>query len=171
MQERKTAWRDHKLRTKYTPMIVVICIMLLLPVLTIRTPNLQSVSTTSGNHFPSYSEVTRDVEFTLGKSFERTNNVNHPDFADRSASNIVDEIDDFLPEGLERVTDVDVYYTDVSLSITQLHIIEDREFLGPGSMFLNILLNDDNDNRNYRFDNGGSYYVANDGTYLDVDIS
>ncbi|MHA2265933.1 MAG: hypothetical protein ACXAEN_26365, partial [Candidatus Thorarchaeota archaeon] len=100
-----------------------------------------------------------------------SNNVNHPDFADRSAQNIADEINDFLPEGLERVTDVDIYYTDVSLSITQLHIIEDREFLGPGSMFLNVLLNDDHDSHNYIFDNGGSYYVANDGTYLDVDIS
>jgi hypothetical protein len=113
------------MRSKHTPMIAVICIMLLLPVLTIRTPNLQSVSASSGNHFPSYSEVTRDVEFTLGKSFEKSNNVNHPDFADRSAQNIADEINDFLPEGLERVTDVDIYYTDVSLSITQLHIIED----------------------------------------------
>ncbi len=117
-----------------------------------------------------YVEVIRDVDFTLGKSFSTSNYIDHPDYATRSALDVVNEIDEFMPEGLEHVTDVDVYYTDVSLNITQIYVIEDREFGGPGSVFLNVLLNRDYTYHDYTFDNDGSYYVASDGEIVTVNI-
>ncbi|MFQ5884808.1 MAG: hypothetical protein ACE5IO_06880, partial [Thermoplasmata archaeon] len=131
---------------------------------------LGPVALLSGDYVPSYSQVTRDVDFTFGKSFNADNNITHPDFAERSASHINEQIDDFLPNGLQRVTDVDIYYTDVSIHITQLHVIEDQELIGPGEIFFEFLLNRDRVNHEYRDDNNGNYYVTDDGTYLDVDI-
>ena len=114
----------------------------------------------------SYTEVTRDVEFALGKTFEVDNTVTPDDFTERSAATVAESVNDFLPEGLERVTDVDVYSTDLTFSITQIYVIEDREFLDGGSIFLTAELNRD---QTSLFDNDGSYYYAHDGTLLDVD--
>lgn len=149
---------------------IALAILLLFgPLASLSFVNTNGNSQLRRNTSASYTEVTRDVEFELGKSFSTTNTVSHPDYAERSASAITDTIDEYVPEGVERVTDVDVYYTDISISITQIHVIEDREF-GAGSIYLNVVLNDDA-NKDYTFDNNGNYYVANDGDYLDVDIS
>jgi hypothetical protein len=120
-------------------------------------------------HEVAYSSVTRDVEFQLSKSFEVSNTVTHPDLSERSAQHVVDGVGDFLPEGVERVTDVDVYVTELSITISQIHVIEDRDF-GSGEVYLNLRLND-YDNEDYTFDNGGNCYVVNDGDYLDVDLT
>ncbi|MBY8998475.1 MAG: hypothetical protein KGD60_12155 [Candidatus Thorarchaeota archaeon] len=157
-----------KTETKIASLVIFSILLTSIP--TIGTSGLPSISRVSQSTSQSFSQVTRDVEFTLGKSFEFENTVTHPDFTERSASNIVDQIDEFLPEGLEKVTDVDVYYTQVSISITQLHVIEDQEFLGPGSIYFNFLLNRDHAYHEYTDDNDGSFYVTDDGTYLDVDI-
>ena len=151
--------------TKY--MILAICTLLLTSIPIIGNNEIASMEYATQSNPASYSQVTRDVEFTLGKTFEVDNSVSHPDFAERSAATIADNIDDFLPEGLEKVTDVDIYYTQILLSITQIHVIEDQEWLGPGSIYFDFLLNR---NHEYRDDNDGNYYVADDGTFLNVDI-
>ncbi|MDF1538144.1 MAG: hypothetical protein P1Q69_04495 [Candidatus Thorarchaeota archaeon] len=145
--------------------IMIVCLFVSTPLVGSQELSIESVRT----HEVAYSSVSRDVEFQLSKSFEASNTITHPDFAPRSAQDVVDSIDTFLPEGVERVTKADVYHTDVSITISWIHIIEDREF-GAGSTFLNILLNDDETYHDYIFDNDGSYYVGNDGDYLSVDI-
>jgi hypothetical protein len=122
------------------------------------------------NEISEYSSIERDIEFTLGKSFDVSNTITHADIGERSATNIVNEIDEFVHEDLVRVNKTNLYYTEVSLNITQIHVIEDREFIGPGSIFLNVLLNDDSPSHEFTFDNDGDYYVANDDEYVDVSI-
>ena len=154
--------------TKYV--ILVICTLLFISLPMIGSNEITSMEYSTQSNPASYSQVTRNVEFTMGKTFEVDNTVTHPDFAERSAATIAESVDDFLPEGLEKVTDVDIYYTQVLLSITQIHVIEDQEFLGPGSIYFNLLLNRDHVSHEYTYDNDGNYYVTDDGTYLDVDI-
>ncbi|MFQ5833918.1 MAG: hypothetical protein ACE5H4_14525 [Candidatus Thorarchaeota archaeon] len=113
------------------------------------------------------SQVTRDLEFTLGKGFQASNYVDKPDLADRSAADVTGSIGSFLPSGLQRVTTVDIYYTYVTLSISQIHVIEDRDF-GAGEVYLEVIFND---YEHDIFDNGGSYYVVNDGDYVTTSIS
>jgi len=117
-----------------------------------------------------HTQVTRDVEFTMSKSFDVSNMDEPSDVAERYASDIVEEIDSFVPEGVSKVEDVDVYYTDVSLDITQIYIVEDRDIipLNPGEVYLKIVLNRYYE---YIYDNDGLFYVGDDGTYVDTDIS
>lgn len=112
------------------------------------------------------SELTRDVNFTFTSTSNFTNYVSPLDIEDRSAADVADAVDSFLPEGLERVTDVDIWQADVSVNISQIHVIEDRD-IGAGEVYLDIWLNRYNQ---YVFDNSGSYYVCNDGDYIDVDL-
>jgi len=132
----------------------------------IGSNEITSIDQSNQVNTASYTEVTRNVEFTLGKSFEVDNTVTHDDFTERSASSVAENVVDFLPEGLDRVTSADVYSTDFTFSITQLYVIEDRELLDGGSIFLTAELNRD---QTGLFDNDGNYYYASDGTLLDVD--
>jgi hypothetical protein len=115
----------------------------------------------------SSTEVTRDLEFTLSKTFQVTNYDDPVDVVDRSAANVVSQIDSFNPQGLTPVENVDVYYTTISLDITQIHVIEDRDF-GAGEVYLKVSLNRYYE---YTFDNDGNFYIANDGDYVSTDIS
>ncbi|MCF2136702.1 MAG: hypothetical protein K9W43_05605 [Candidatus Thorarchaeota archaeon] len=117
----------------------------------------------------AYTSVSRDVEFQLTKSFHASNYIDQKDYGPRSAEDVINSIEDYLPDGVTRVTDVDVVYTDVSISITKIHIIEDRDF-GAGEVYLNIRLND-YDYADYRCDNDGNFYVGNDGDYISTSIS
>ncbi|MFW9959128.1 MAG: hypothetical protein ACFFCT_13740 [Candidatus Odinarchaeota archaeon] len=146
--------------------VLIVCLFLTSPVVGVAPAGMYPVK----NHEVAYTSVTRDVEFELAKSFQTSNMVTHPDFAPRSAQDVVDNIETFLPEGLERVTKTDVFYAEFNITISTIHIIEDRELLGPGSTFLNVILNDDLVYHDHTFDNDGSYYVGNDDDYLSVDI-
>ena len=130
-------------------------------------PTVLPVPVDNVHESAAMTQITRDLEFTLGKTFSTSNYVDNPDMAARRACDIVNEIDSFLPAGLQKVTDVDVYVATVSLSISQIHVIEDRDF-GPGEVYLVVWLNRYYDSV---YNNYGSYYVVNDDDYVATDIS
>jgi hypothetical protein len=144
---------------------LAICILLLASLPMTSSSKIASTDVVTSSNIASYSQITRDVEFTFGKNFEFDNTVTHPDFADRSAAAVANNVADFLPEDVERVTDVDVYYTQLQFSITQLYVVNDRETLDGGSIYLTVEINRYD---SYVFDNGGSYYYGFDNTYVDV---
>ncbi|MBD3404836.1 MAG: hypothetical protein GF411_01715 [Candidatus Lokiarchaeota archaeon] len=147
--------------------IMIVCVILLSPILT--TSVTMEVGYLDNQHEGAINSVTRDVEFKLSKDYGFRNTITQQDFADRSADYIVQAIDNFVPNGIQKVQEVDLYYTSVDMTISTIHVIEDRDF-GAGEVYFNLRMND-YDQRDYTYDNGGAFYSANDGDYINVDIS
>ncbi|MFX1485095.1 MAG: hypothetical protein ACFFCP_18095, partial [Promethearchaeota archaeon] len=116
---------------------------------------------------PQTSQVDRDVLFTLRKPWSISNVQNPADMAPRSAVAVMNEIGSIIPTGASIVNSVPLYYTELTLDITQIHVIEDRDF-GLGEVYLKTMINSYYENTH---NNGGSYYVVTDGDYVSTSIT
>lgn len=79
----------------------IVLLLLVGPLASLSFVNTVSEAQLIHSQSASYTETTRDVEFELGKSFSATNEINHPDFAERSATAVTDAIDNYTPSGVE----------------------------------------------------------------------
>jgi len=141
--------------TKSLVLVLVLCGILL-------TPCVDGANIPDNTIRPSVTTITRDVGFVFTSSFGASNLVTRSDYAERSAADLVSSISAFVPDGVNVVETVPVHSANLKITITQIHVIEDRDF-GAGEIYFKIRLND---YREYTFDNDGAYYVANDGDYI-----
>ncbi|MGY5872328.1 MAG: hypothetical protein RTV72_08795, partial [Candidatus Thorarchaeota archaeon] len=129
--------------------------------------NTSAVSLSNTTFNPKIAQVDRDVLFTLSKPWSISNVENPSDTASRSAVSVMNEIDSIIPRGVEIVETIPLYYTELTLEITQIHVIEDRDF-GSGEVYLRTMLNSYYEEIH---DNGGGGYIVNDGDYVSTSIS
>jgi len=129
--------------------------------------NTSAVSISNTTFNPEIAQVDRDVLFTLSKPWSISNIENPGDTASRSAFSVMNEIESIIPEGVDIVESVPLYYTEMTVDITQIHVIEDRDF-GSGEVYLRTMLNSYYEALH---DNGGGGYIVNDGDYVSTSIS
>lgn len=108
----------------------------------------------------------RDVLFTLSKPWSISNVESPSDISSRSAVSVMNEIGTIVPKGVDIIESIPLYFTEITVEITQIHVIEDRDF-GLGEVYLKMLLNSYYESTH---DNGGSYYVVTDGDYVTTSI-
>ncbi len=151
-------------RSKTIFTLIVAAMLFVVPSAIIQA---NAVSISRSSLVPESNQVERDVLFTLSKPWSISNIENPSDVAPRSAISVLNEISSLVPAGVDVVESVPLYYTDITVEITQIHVIEDRDF-GLGEVYLMTLLNSYYENTH---DNGGSYYVVTDGDYVSTGIT
>lgn len=147
--------------------LVIAILVSMLFVLSGSVVPVNAVSLSNPAFTSELAQVDRDVLFTLRKPWTISNTENPMDIAPRSAASVMNEIGNIAPEGVDIVESVPLYYTEITVEITQIHVIEDRDF-GLGEVYLKTLLNSYYEATH---DNGGSYYVVTDGDYVRTTIS
>ncbi len=129
--------------------------------------NTSAVSITNSTFSPKIVQVDRDVLFTFSKPWSISNVENPTDIASRSAVSVMNEIESIVPEDVSIIESIPLYYTEMTVEITQLHVIEDRD-IGSGEVYLRTTLNSYYESLH---DNGGGCYIVNDGDYVTTTIS
>ncbi|MFW9769241.1 MAG: hypothetical protein ACFFEM_10505 [Candidatus Thorarchaeota archaeon] len=153
------------MKMKQSSTITIIVLMLFIISSTIVQSDAVSISNTTINS--EVAQVDRDVLFTLSKPWSISNIQNPADVAPRSAVAVMNEIGTLVPDGVSIVESVPLYYTEILVEITQIHVIEDRDF-GLGEVYLKTMLNSYYEDTH---DNGGSFYIVTDGDYVSTSIS
>jgi len=152
---------------KKNRVVIITISVVMLFVLSGVVTNTSAISLSSTPFNPAIAQVDRDVLFTLSKPWSISNVENPIDIASRSAVSVMNEIGSIIPEGVSVVESIPLYYTEMTVDITQLHVIEDRD-IGSGEVYLRTSLNSYYDGLH---DNGGSCYIVNDGDYVTTSIS